>query len=270
MKNSRKDIVGTPTTEGRRRFLIGAAGLAGSAIFPLSPVWSQSSGCNIISRLIVEAQANVDDPGSWQLSLDPLAVSRAKANVAKLKLEIKKLSGVVADNRRTQLLDYTDAVGGSLLLLSGVFIGLGPALIASVAFAGSMLVVRAVSSPIRVNQKDFLLNVGGSRLPGVIEAFGEGAGVISKNAASYGKEAGNVTGAVFVAYSFYQFAQSTEKFQASTAKLGRLQDALAGLEDDLSELEQLSKLLEMRRACTQAVADDLKIIATENCPKILG
>jgi len=270
MENSRKGMIGAPTTESRRKFLIGVAGLAGSTIFPLSPAWSQSSGCNIISRLIVEAQTNVDDPGSWQLSLDPLAVHQAKANVVKLKLEIKKLSGVVADNRRAQLLDYTDAVGGSLLLLSGVFIGLGPALIASVAFAGSMLVVRTVSSPIRINLKDFLLNVGGSRLPSVIEAFGEGAGVISKNAASYGKVAGNITGAVFVAYSFYQFAQSTEKFQASTAKLDHLHDVLAGLEDDLSELEQLNKLLEMRRACAQAVADDLKIIKVANCPIDLG
>jgi hypothetical protein len=132
-----------------------------------------------------------------------------------------------------------------------------------------MMVVKAVSSPSRVDQKDFLLNVSGSRLPSVLEAFGEGAGGVSKNAALYGKIAGNITGAVFVAYSFHNFAQSTERFQASTAELGRLKKALEGLEDDLSALEQIQSLLEMRRACAQALADDLKKIDVANCPKDL-
>ena len=58
-------------------------------------------------------------------------------------------------------------------------------------------------------------------------------------------------------------------FQASTVKLGRLKKTLEGLEDDLSKLEQTQKLLEMRRACAQALADDLRKIDVANCPKDL-
>lgn len=266
MNNCRQDRVGTSVSVDRRRILISATGLLGSTIMPLSSAWSQSSGCNIVSRMIVEARANADDPGRWMLSLDPLAVIRARDNVAKLKAEIKKLKGLVADKRRIQLLDSTDAVGGLLLLLSGVFLTAGPLIVSSIAFGGAMLVVRTVGSPMRVNEKDVLLNVAGSRLPAVFEAYGEGAGVVSKNAAAYGKLAGNVTGVVFVAYSFYQFAQSHKEFQSSTAELGRLEDALAGLEDDLLKLEDRNMLLEMRRACAQAVVDDLKALALGSCP----
>ena len=254
----------------RRSFSLNTAALAAIISLPYKSSSAQTVGCNIISELITKAQTDAANPASWQLTIDPLAISHAKDNVARLKAEIESLSGAIDVKRKVQLLDYADAVGGTLLLLSGFFVGVGPVLIASVAFASTMLVVRSVNSPVDVKQKDFLVNVGGSRLPGVMAAFGEGAGVISKNAAVYGKLAGNVTGAVFVIYSFYQFAQSTESFQDSTVKIGKLKDTLSNLEADLSELEQQNKLIEMRQACAQGVIDDLGVLSTESCPRDPG
>lgn len=259
------DLFSQVPLANRRQILLGAASLAGTSVLAPTPVSAQQGGCSLVARLITQAQSDADDPLQWQLSLDPLAVARAKDAVATLKADIDSLSGVVDNNRRVQMLDYADAVGSSLLLISGFFVSLGPLLVASVAFAGTMLVVRAVGSPQAPGQTEVLMNVGGSRVPSVMEAFGEGAGVVSRNAAKYGRIAGNVSGAVFVLYSGYQFARSTAQFQASTAEIDQLRGTLAVLESDLAALEDQSRLAAMRRACAQAVVDDLSGIEAGFC-----
>lgn len=240
----------------RRRF-IKTATATGMALSAPNLLLAQQSGCDILGSLQADALADAQDAGPWSITLDPLAVANARQRAADLRQKIDSLSGVVDGKRREQLLQYVDALGSSVLVLSGFFIGIGPALIAGVAFGGTMLLLKAVTAPNDVNQKDILLNYASSRAPEYMELAGQGAGVVSKKAAQYGSVAGHVAGAGFALYSFYEFGQITASFQASTAELGRLRDDLVPIEAALAELEDLQILLQMRRDCAAAAAEDL-------------
>lgn len=247
-------------------------GFAKTAIAQSSLVTSADSACSVIDSLLVNASADAADAGAWAVTLDPTAVERLLSGIAQLRAELEGLPEQVDAARTVQLLDYVDAVGGLLLLIGGVAAGIAGAtamsagiLVGGVAFAGAMLLVRGVVAPQSMSTESFLMDVGGDRIPMVLDAFGADTVVVSRNAASYFRTAGTVTSLAFTVYGFCSFAQSTAEFQRGTAELQRLRDELAAAEAELAELRNFETLQATRRACAQAVQDDLSTLRAGIC-----
>lgn len=243
----------------RRTFALGTLGSSLAWAVPAFGEELESQGCGVIERILVEARAQAQDAGTWALTVNPADLAKAAADVQRLKDEIDSLSGVVEGNRRKQLLDYVDAVGGALIFF-GALAAPVPFLVGGLAFSGTMLIVRGLAGPQSPTDKEVLTNIGGSRVPMVIGEFSKGledASVISQKAAGYGRLGGVVVSGAFVAYSFYSFAQSTQAFQASTVELQKLRQELDAVSSALAEMQNQQDLQEMRRACAQAVVDEL-------------
>jgi len=245
-----------------------AGGLGGQVL-------AQNGGCSVIQQILTNATADAQNPGPWAMTLDPLAVERLMSDVSALKDDLNGLPEDVDEARTNSLLAYADAVGGTLLLIGGVAAALAGSatlgagiLVAGIAFSGTMLIVRGVYAPERPGIADVLTNVGGSRLPAVFEAFGDGAVVLSRNAATYGRVAGTVTGLAFTIYSYVQFAQANATYQRGTAELQRLREDLEAAEADLAQLRDIATLQETRRACAQAVVDDMTAAGAGICTQL--
>lgn len=259
MKNGLRPTAQETRLIQRRTFALGGLGTSLIWALPAHSEVSAADGCGVIERILSESQAQAQNAGSWALTVNPSFVLETSAKVQRLKDDIDSLTGVVQDNRREQLLDYADAVGGSLIFLGGLVAPV-PFLIGGLAFSGTMLIVRGLAAPQAPDQKDILTNVAGSRVPVVVSEFSQGlqdASVISSKAGGYGRLGGTVVGGAFVVYSFYSFAQSTQTFQASTVELQRLREKLDEVASVLEELQEQQALEEMRRACAAAVVDEL-------------
>ncbi len=245
----------SPTTAiSRRHFLAGGSALGAVAILPVS---AKAQGCNAIARILTNAQSQYDDPSNWALTLDPAIIRRMQQQVAQMRQDIAALSGVVSANRRRQLLSYAELIGNSAVLLTGFAVGFAPAIIASVALSGGILVARTLIAPEQPKLGEVLTNVAGSRIPVLIEAGGESAIALSRNAARYGRAAGALTSVGFLAYGFWDFAERTDEFQASTAALQQLKDQLEETEKQLQTLSDQAQLQRMRRDCARAIIEDL-------------
>ena len=226
---------------------------------------AQQPKCNTLEYILASAIADKSDPAIWALTLDPTVIAQLQSKIVEFRKSINSLNGTVNKKRTKQILAYADTVGGLLLIVGGVSFGAPAAFVAGIAFSGAMLITRAALSPEDVTQKDVLTNVAGSRIPEVLNQFGEGATVLSKNAAKYGKAAGAVTQAAFQIYSFYSSAQATNEFQASTQELQQLIEKISAVESEIQNLSQVEHLKEVRKNCVQAIIDDFTPLQNLYC-----
>lgn len=252
------------------------ASMLGGQVFAQNTLLSSDDPvCSVIDQILANAAADANDAGPWSLTLDPFAIERLLSGISELKAGLDGVPEVVDKARAMALMAYAEGVGSGLLLIGGVAataagaatLGAG-ILVAGIAFSGSMLIVRAIATPERPGAADVLTNVGGSRLPMVFEAFGDGAVVLSRNAATYGRIAGTVTGLAFTLYSFVQFAQANAEFQRGTAEMQRLRDELASAEAGLAELRDFASLQATRRACAQAVEAEMSAARGGICTRL--
>lgn len=249
----------------RRQFILSTIGVGANIALPRS-VQAQQSGCEILEQLLANSKADEKDPNVWA-ALHPLFVNNVQLEITKLRARIDNLSGTVDAKQTEAILNAIDAFGTAALVGAGFAIGAMPAFIAGIAFSGTMLIVRGGFSPQKLTSEDILTNVAGSRVPTLLETFGQGAVAISKNAAKYGKIAGHLTDGIFVGYSAYKAFEASQTFDSSSKELQRLKDALAALEADLGALNKSEALQKMRQACARAVIDDLMDIRIKaKCP----
>lgn len=259
----------------RRFLLIGTASFVPAVAFGQNQ--TRHEGCEPIDRLILKAYDVANHPASAGFSVDPIAIAEAQAKVD----EALKLVGQQIDlsdaAQRAAALDTVEAVGTSLLFIGGIALGAaaGPAIVAGVAFSGTMLLARAALAPERLGPEAVLTNVAGSRVPGLIQAFEEGATVASKNVGNVQVvgnasrvAASSIVGGAFAAFSVYQAVGSTNDFVAAQAKLRAFETDLLAAKSALQALLTQDTLNGMRQACGLAVAQDLEGLWSMQCREL--
>ena len=265
----------------RRRFLKDAAALVpvvGLTQGLSAQEVNQTGDCGPVERLILASYDVANNPASAPFSFDPLAIANAQAVVNRALAKVREKADLSDAKYRQATLDALDAAGSVLLFIGGIAIAptAGVAIIASVAFSGTMLIARGASAPEKLSADDVLTNVAGSRVPGIIQAFEEGAVVASGNAGTIQAvgntarvTASSIVGGAFSVYAVYQAVGSTNDYVKAAAELQKAEAALVAAQDALSGLQNQALLNEMRQACALAVAEDLESVSLNYCSPVV-
>ena len=261
----------------RRRFLKEAAALVpavGLAQGLSAKEAERTADCGPVERLILASYDVANNPASAPFSVNPLAIAEAQARVNEVLAIVRKKADLSDAAQREAVLDALDAAGSALLFVGGIALApaAGVAIIASVAFSGTMLIARGASAPEKLSADDVLTNVAGSRVPGIIQAFEEGAVVVSGNAGTV-QAVGNtaritaskIVGGAFFVYAVYAAVGSTNDYLEAAAELQKAEAALVAAQNALGDLQNQALLNDVRRACALAVAEDLEAVSINYC-----
>lgn len=251
----------------RQALLLGGGALAGLSL----PNVAFADGCDAMARLTLLLEDARGGTPVWATTFAPGAVASAKEKVELARIELMKADVNTDKARQLQLLEYVNAVGGTLIVVVGLAASASAApmvLAGSILFGSGMIVARGLVAPESIDGVEVATNVTVDRIGAVADTYNGSAYVTSQSLKSFLTWGGALTTTATLASTWIAFAQATGEFQRNTMQRSLLEQSLKEAKAALDRLEQLQEIKRLRIACLDAVQTDLKAIQTSTCPAL--
>lgn len=256
----------------KRFFLIQASTFISSLqLFPVPLVAASNDDCTAIDRLIANANDQATSSYTWAATSEYNSVASIKNKIDNLKTEISSTSKNMNKLQIDRILSGISFFGSSVFLTLGVLaatstvtFSTGTLIIGSIVFSGGMILAKLFTIPQDTKLVDILVNKSNTSIGTILSSMGDNVYALSSSTAKFSRNAAPIVSSIFLSYEINDLIKKKNKYSELDQKLKKLQVELDRSSKILNNITA-SQILELRHACSQAVAETMEREKARSC-----